>query len=166
MSILAGEPHRLNPIVLDKLLGHQPRQLNKIARIYQREEFKSARREALTLWGELLTSSACGSERFTPGARTQHRPLGRANAAQIEKCAAAMAGRRPSRNGAREVRLAMVSNGHYADAEALRLLVRTRGEEFARLKGLAGSSNTGSLPTSTRRRWLVATSSTSSCAAS
>ena len=51
VSILAGEPHRLNPIVLDKLLGHQPRQLNKIARIYQREEFKSARREALTLWG-------------------------------------------------------------------------------------------------------------------
>ena len=48
----------------------------------------------------------------------------------------------PFREWAREVRLAMVSNGHYADAEALRLLVRTRGEESARLKGLADSSNT------------------------
>ena len=36
VSALAGEPHSLSPVMLDKLLGHQPRQLNKIARIYQR----------------------------------------------------------------------------------------------------------------------------------
>jgi hypothetical protein len=48
----------------------------------------------------------------------------------------------PFKEWAREARLAMASNGHYADAEALRLLVRTRGEESARLKGLAQSSNT------------------------
>jgi integrase len=55
VSTLAGEPYRLSPIMLDKLLGHQPRQLDKIARIYQREEFRSDRRAALEAWAEHLT---------------------------------------------------------------------------------------------------------------
>ena len=55
VSTLAGEPYRFSPIMLDKLLGHQPRQLNKIARIYQREEFRSDRRAALEAWAEHLT---------------------------------------------------------------------------------------------------------------
>jgi hypothetical protein len=55
VSALAGEPYRFSPIMLDKLLGHQPRQLNKIARIYQREEYRSDRRAALEAWAEHLT---------------------------------------------------------------------------------------------------------------
>ena len=53
VSTLAGEPHRFSPIMLDKLLGHQPRQLNKIARLYLRQEFRSGRRTALEVWAEL-----------------------------------------------------------------------------------------------------------------
>jgi hypothetical protein len=41
----------------------------------------------------------------------------------------------------RETRLALMSNGHFDDAEALRLLVRTRAEEAARLRGLAQASD-------------------------
>ena len=37
----------------------------------------------------------------------------------------------PFKEWVREARGAMTSNGHFADAEALRLLVRTRGEESA-----------------------------------
>ena len=42
----------------------------------------------------------------------------------------------------REVRLALTSNGFLAEAEAWRLLVRTRAEESARLKGLARAGDT------------------------
>jgi hypothetical protein len=49
--------------------------------------------------------------------------------------------RAPFEEWVREARLAMTSNGHFDDAEALRLLVRTRAEEIARLRGLALSSN-------------------------
>jgi integrase len=55
VSILAGEPHSFGPMAFDRLLGHQPRQLNKIARIYQRAELKAERVTALEVWGELLT---------------------------------------------------------------------------------------------------------------
>jgi hypothetical protein len=37
----------------------------------------------------------------------------------------------------REARLALISNGHYDDAEALRLLLRTRDQEINRLRHLA-----------------------------
>jgi hypothetical protein len=37
----------------------------------------------------------------------------------------------------REARLALISNGHYDDAEALRLLMRTRDQEINRLRHLA-----------------------------
>ncbi len=37
----------------------------------------------------------------------------------------------------REARLALMSNGHFDDAEALRLLMRTRDQEITRLRRLA-----------------------------
>jgi integrase len=56
VSTLAARPFRFSPIVLDKLLGHQPSQLSPIARIYQREGHHDDRREALEAWGKHLTA--------------------------------------------------------------------------------------------------------------
>jgi integrase len=42
-------------VLLDQLLGHAPRKLSAIARIYQRAERRSERRAALEAWGRLLT---------------------------------------------------------------------------------------------------------------
>jgi integrase len=53
VSILAEKGY--NPIVLDKLLGHQPRALSAIARIYQRHDHADERAQALEAWGDLLT---------------------------------------------------------------------------------------------------------------
>jgi hypothetical protein len=39
----------------------------------------------------------------------------------------------PLQEWMRETRLALISNGHFDDAEALRFLVRDRGDEFAKL---------------------------------
>jgi integrase len=55
VSILAGKPFRYDPIVLDKLLGHQPQGLSPIARIYQREKHRDLRGKALEAWGKALT---------------------------------------------------------------------------------------------------------------
>jgi integrase len=57
VSTLAARPFRFSPIVLDKLLGHQPTKLTPIARIYQREEHLDDRREALEAWGRHLTAA-------------------------------------------------------------------------------------------------------------
>jgi integrase len=54
VSILAAKGH--NPIVLDRLLGHQPTTLSAIARIYQKHEHADEQRAALTDWGDLLTA--------------------------------------------------------------------------------------------------------------
>jgi integrase len=53
VSILAAKG--FNPIVLDKLLGHQPRTLSAIAGVYQKHEHADERREALECWAEALT---------------------------------------------------------------------------------------------------------------
>jgi integrase len=58
VSTLARKPYRFDPVVLDKLLGHQPSKLSPVARIYSREEFHDVRREALEAWGEYLTRPA------------------------------------------------------------------------------------------------------------
>ena len=57
VSILAARPFRFSPIVLDKLLGHQPRTLSAIARVYQREEHLDDRAAALEAWGKHLTAA-------------------------------------------------------------------------------------------------------------
>jgi integrase len=44
-----------DPVLLDKLLGHAPRKLSAVARIYQRAEHRGERREALEAWSRLLT---------------------------------------------------------------------------------------------------------------
>jgi integrase len=55
VSTLARKPFRFNPVVLDKLLGHQPTTLTPVARIYAQEEHADLRREALEAWGAFLT---------------------------------------------------------------------------------------------------------------
>ena len=55
VSTLARKPFRFNPVVLDKLLGHQPTTLTPVARIYAQEEHADLRREALAAWGRFLT---------------------------------------------------------------------------------------------------------------
>jgi integrase len=54
VSIMAGKG--FSPIVLDKLLGHQPTSLSAIARVYQRHEHAAERRQALQAWADLLTA--------------------------------------------------------------------------------------------------------------
>jgi integrase len=43
-----------DPIVLDKLLGHQPAQLRGMAKRYNHQEFLPARRRALTAWADFV----------------------------------------------------------------------------------------------------------------
>jgi hypothetical protein len=57
VSTLAARPFRFNPIILDRLLGHQPTKLSPIARIYQKEEHLDDRRLALEAWGKHLTTA-------------------------------------------------------------------------------------------------------------
>jgi integrase len=54
VSIMAGKG--FSPIILDRLLGHQPSSLSAIARVYQRHEHAAERREALEAWADLLTA--------------------------------------------------------------------------------------------------------------
>jgi integrase len=54
VSIMAGKG--FSPIVLDRLLGHQPSSLSAIARVYQKHEHAAERREALEAWADLLTA--------------------------------------------------------------------------------------------------------------
>jgi integrase len=57
VSTLARKPFRFNPVVLDKLLGHQPTTLTPVARIYAQEEHADQRRDALAAWGRFLTQT-------------------------------------------------------------------------------------------------------------
>ena len=41
VSTLAAKPFRYNPVMLDRLLGHQPSTLSPVARIYQRTKHRS-----------------------------------------------------------------------------------------------------------------------------
>jgi integrase len=52
VSLLAEKG--LNPVMIDRLLGHQPTSLKGSAKIYQRHEFRAERREALEDWAEHL----------------------------------------------------------------------------------------------------------------
>jgi integrase len=44
-------------VMLDRLLGHAPVKLSRIAQVYQRSERRSERREALQAWARLLTQT-------------------------------------------------------------------------------------------------------------
>jgi integrase len=46
------------PVMLDRLLGHQPVKLSRIAQVYQRADRRRERREALETWAKILTESA------------------------------------------------------------------------------------------------------------
>ena len=50
VSTLARRPFRFDSVMLDLLLGHQPRMLSPVARIYQQEKHHDDRREALEAW--------------------------------------------------------------------------------------------------------------------
>jgi integrase len=47
-----------DPVMLDRLLGHQPAKLSRIASIYQRAERRDEIRSALETWADLLTQTA------------------------------------------------------------------------------------------------------------
>jgi integrase len=47
----------LNPVMIDRLLGHQPTSLKGSAKIYQRHEFRVERASALELWAAHLTQA-------------------------------------------------------------------------------------------------------------
>ena len=57
VSTLARRPHRMSPVMLDLLLGHQPTTLSPVARIYAREEHHDDRRLALEVWAKHLTAA-------------------------------------------------------------------------------------------------------------
>jgi integrase len=47
-----------DPTMLDRLLGHAPVKLSRVARVYQRAEQRDQRREALCAWAKLLTQTS------------------------------------------------------------------------------------------------------------
>jgi integrase len=57
VTLLSRKPFRKNPHALDQLLGHAPRNLDPIARVYNREEYADLRREALADWAAYVTAS-------------------------------------------------------------------------------------------------------------
>jgi integrase len=70
VSTLAKKPFRYNPVILDKLLGHQPSTLTPVARIYAQEEHADLRGEALEDWAKHL-ARAPATVTALPRARTQ-----------------------------------------------------------------------------------------------
>ena len=57
VSILAGAPHSLNPVMLDRLLGHSPTLLKGTAKIYQHQSYLPERRAAIETWAQHLTAA-------------------------------------------------------------------------------------------------------------
>ena len=55
VSLLAEKG--LDPVLIDRLLGHQPTTLSAVARIYQKHKYLDGRREALELWATHLTQA-------------------------------------------------------------------------------------------------------------
>jgi integrase len=68
VSLLAEKG--LDPVLIDRLLGHQPTTLSAVARIYQKHKYLDGRREALELWAQHLTQ-APATVTALPRARAQ-----------------------------------------------------------------------------------------------
>ena len=124
LSTLAAKPFRYNPVTLDLLLGHQPSPL-----CAGREHLPAratSRRSARGVGGvgEAFDTAAGDGERSQTEASAHRLALRAASATQAKERAAAVSGSRRFRSGCAKSRLALMSNGHFDDAEALRLLMR------------------------------------------